>query len=71
MMISRYEAERWRQLSDELRGQRERLASLNPRTRAEWQAIDAIGGAERALFSAFANVEREYVPELPLDSHVH
>lgn len=59
-MISEYEAERWRQLSDELSGQVQRLQAISgPKSRAEWQAIIAIGEASRSLFGAFGAVMRE------------
>lgn len=58
--ISTYEAERWRQLSDELVGQVDRLRSLCAGgTRGDWQAIEAISAAQRSLFGAFAAVMRE------------
>ncbi|HYJ95131.1 MAG TPA: hypothetical protein VEV86_10955 [Vicinamibacterales bacterium] len=55
--ISEYEAERWRQMSDELDGQRMRLQNLC-KTQAEWQAIESVTTAARHLFSAFATVMR-------------
>jgi hypothetical protein len=58
-VISEYEAEHWRQMSDELVGQSQRLAASHPTTRAEWQAIDAIQSASRSLFSAFATIMRD------------
>lgn len=58
--ISQYEAERWRQLHDELVGQATRLEQLlKPGTRGEWEALDAIKSASRSLFSAFGWVMRE------------
>lgn len=63
--ISDFEAERWRQMSDELHGQVERLKDLQTLhrsySRAEWQAIIAISDASRFLFSAFATILREGV----------
>lgn len=60
-MISEYEAERWRQLSDELLGQSARLQASNPTSKAEWHAIETISSAGRFLFSAFAEIMREKV----------
>jgi hypothetical protein len=57
--ISEYEAERWRQLSDELLGQVARLKAMNPTSKAEWQVIEAVETAHRHLFSAFGAVMRE------------
>ena len=58
--ISTYECERWRQMSDELVGQADRLRHLcDGGTRAEWQAIEAINSAARQLFGAFAGLMME------------
>jgi len=56
--ISEYEYERWRQLSDELFGQSNRLKHF-ARTQAEFKAIEEIDTAARCLFSAFGVIARE------------
>jgi hypothetical protein len=58
--VSEYEAERWRQMHDELTGQAERLKTLRPTSQAEWQAINAIESAASQLFGAFAAVLLQY-----------
>jgi hypothetical protein len=60
LQISQYESERWRQLSDELFGQANRLRAVVGSTRAEWKAIEEIDAAARSLFSAFGWIAREY-----------
>jgi hypothetical protein len=56
--VGAYEAERWRAISDELLGQVQRLRHI-AKTRAEWQAIEALDSASRHLFGAFGAVVRE------------
>jgi len=58
--ISEFEAERWRQMSDELSGQVERLKALCVNgTREEWQAIECVSSAMRSLFGAFGAIMRQ------------
>jgi hypothetical protein len=51
--ISQFEAQRWRQLSDELTGQAARIKGLRPTSAKEWQAIQQVEAAARDLFGAF------------------
>jgi hypothetical protein len=60
-IVSEYEAERWRAMSDELLGQATRMRHLAGAhgTRADWQAIECIDRAQANLFGAFGAIMLE------------
>jgi hypothetical protein len=60
-IVSEYECERWRAMSDELLGQVQRLKHIgrSDATRAEWQAIGLLESAQGHLFGAFGAIMME------------